>query len=219
MQQLNLFYYIKRRQCALLYKPTAKIRYHFTKYQQSSTFSHHFVLHSILFSPKMTSKMNTILIVGATSGIGEQFARRFHGLGKKVIVTGRRADRLSALENELSGIEIRQVCFPTDTSEHDSSSHAEKLDQMLTGVTLIIVGCYRLRSAPQLCLLYPKSTPNTRYGFHQCGDTKLFLAARNFEYQRREHCLRSQLKPHSSDSPNTTLCASPHLPCCKRPHN
>ncbi|ESZ99287.1 hypothetical protein SBOR_0328 [Sclerotinia borealis F-4128] len=56
----------------------------------------------------MASNMNTILIIGATAGIGEQFARRFHGLGKKVIITGRRADKLSALEQELSGIETIQ---------------------------------------------------------------------------------------------------------------
>jgi NAD(P)-dependent dehydrogenase (short-subunit alcohol dehydrogenase family) len=40
--------------------------------------------------------MNTILIIGGTSGLGEGFARRFHGLGKKVIVTGRRAERLAS---------------------------------------------------------------------------------------------------------------------------
>ncbi|KIW10283.1 hypothetical protein PV08_11245 [Exophiala spinifera] len=52
-----------------------------------------------------TSTMNTILIVGGTSGIGESFARRFHSMGKKVIITGRRAERLQALKSELPGLE------------------------------------------------------------------------------------------------------------------
>lgn len=50
--------------------------------------------------------MKTILIVGATSGIGESFARRFHSMGKKVIITGRRTERLQALKSELPGLEI-----------------------------------------------------------------------------------------------------------------
>lgn len=48
------------------------------------------------------NSIKTILIIGATSGLGEQFARRLHAMGKKVIITGRRADRLSSLKTELS---------------------------------------------------------------------------------------------------------------------
>lgn len=43
----------------------------------------------------------TILITGATAGIGEAAARRFAGGGWKVIGTGRRGDRLKALAGEL----------------------------------------------------------------------------------------------------------------------
>lgn len=52
----------------------------------------------------ITSSMSTVLIIGATSGIGESFARTFHKMGKQVIITGRREDRLSQLAQELPGL-------------------------------------------------------------------------------------------------------------------
>jgi uncharacterized oxidoreductase len=44
----------------------------------------------------MNSHDNTILITGGGSGIGEALAHRFHDLGNKVIVAGRRAEALAA---------------------------------------------------------------------------------------------------------------------------
>ncbi|KAI4188810.1 MAG: hypothetical protein LQ346_005229 [Caloplaca aetnensis] len=57
----------------------------------------------------MSDKFDTILIIGATSGLGEGIARRFHAQGKKVIVTGRRQNRLDALEKELSGLSTQRM--------------------------------------------------------------------------------------------------------------
>ncbi|XXH02839.1 hypothetical protein Hte_009226 [Hypoxylon texense] len=57
----------------------------------------------------MSSRINTILIIGATAGIGEAFTRRFHAMGKKVIATGRNRDKLSSLANELPGLKTRHI--------------------------------------------------------------------------------------------------------------
>ena len=68
--------------------------------------------------------MKTILIIGATSGIGEAFARRFHSDGKKVIITGRREQRLAELKKQLSGIET----YKMDMTELASApGHVKKL--------------------------------------------------------------------------------------------
>ena len=70
--------------------------------------------------------MSTVLLIGATSGLGEGFARRFHTLGKHLIVTGRRQDRLSALQQSLGS----QV----DTCQLDITDFATlpgKVDKLL----------------------------------------------------------------------------------------
>jgi NADP-dependent 3-hydroxy acid dehydrogenase YdfG len=43
----------------------------------------------------------TVLITGATSGIGEACAKKYAADGDRLIITGRRADRLNALKTEL----------------------------------------------------------------------------------------------------------------------
>ena len=45
-----------------------------------------------------------LLITGATSGFGEATARRFAAEGWRVIITGRRKERLEALRKELEGL-------------------------------------------------------------------------------------------------------------------
>jgi len=61
----------------------------------------------------------TVLITGATSGFGAAAARRFAGAGARIIATGRRADRLAALQKEL-GARCHTANFDvTDRAAHD----------------------------------------------------------------------------------------------------
>jgi len=53
----------------------------------------------------------TILITGATAGIGQAAARRFVGAGWKVIATGRRQERLDDLVAELGADKVHAAAF------------------------------------------------------------------------------------------------------------
>jgi serine 3-dehydrogenase len=66
----------------------------------------------------------TILITGATAGIGAASARRFAAGGWRVIATGRRGDRLRALAEELG-----DACLPLELDIRDLDS-AEQLARL-----------------------------------------------------------------------------------------
>ena len=61
----------------------------------------------------------TVLITGATSGIGEACARRFAQGGYNLILTARRADRLDAVKTELEaqGAKVRILVFDVRDAE------------------------------------------------------------------------------------------------------
>ncbi len=64
--------------------------------------------------------MKTILITGATSGIGLACADRFAQAGNRIIITGRRADRLEKIEKELKeqyGVEVLALNFDVRNKE------------------------------------------------------------------------------------------------------
>ena len=52
----------------------------------------------------------TVLITGATSGIGEATARAFADEGYRLVITGRRSERLQALKTELQQTFDAEVC-------------------------------------------------------------------------------------------------------------
>lgn len=61
-----------------------------------------------------------VLVTGATSGIGEATARAFAEKGYRIIITGRRAERLTALKGELEerfGAEVLAINFDVREKE------------------------------------------------------------------------------------------------------
>jgi len=56
-------------------------------------------------------------ITGATSGFGRAAARRFVAAGWRVVATGRRADRLQALVDELGADRVQPACFDVRDAE------------------------------------------------------------------------------------------------------
>ena len=59
----------------------------------------------------------TAVITGATSGIGRETAREFVKTGAKVVVAGRRKDRLAELASEIEAAGGQVLAVPTDIAE------------------------------------------------------------------------------------------------------
>ncbi|MCC6571206.1 MAG: SDR family NAD(P)-dependent oxidoreductase, partial [Chitinophagales bacterium] len=72
--------------------------------------------------------MNTILITGATSGFGEASAHKFAQNGWNIIITGRRNERLQALQSALQqqyGVEVLSLCFDVRKLEEVKAAVAQ----------------------------------------------------------------------------------------------
>lgn len=64
--------------------------------------------------------MKTALITGVTSGFGRAFALRFAKLGYRLVITGRRADRLDELARKIQAdysTEVLTLCFDVRDNE------------------------------------------------------------------------------------------------------
>src|SRR5215212_8874044 len=59
----------------------------------------------------------TAVITGATSGIGRETAREFAKAGAKVVVAGRRKERLQDLVKEIEAAGAQALAIPTDVAD------------------------------------------------------------------------------------------------------
>jgi uncharacterized protein len=87
------------------------------------------------------------LVTGASSGIGEQYARQLYERGHRVAIVARREDRLVRLSDELGGPE-RMVAIAADlTVPEDRDRIAGRLEELGARVEILInnagVGIYR----------------------------------------------------------------------------
>jgi serine 3-dehydrogenase len=79
--------------------------------------------------------MKTILITGATSGFGEAAARKFIAGGWRAIGTGRRADRLKRLQDELGdGLLPLEI----DMRDHDAVESLARLEAPWGEIDLLL---------------------------------------------------------------------------------
>lgn len=78
------------------------------------------------------------LVTGASSGIGEQFARQLSQRGHRVALVARREDRLAELAEQLGGTE-RAVSIPADlTVSEERDRLAARLDELGARVEVLV---------------------------------------------------------------------------------
>ncbi|SFF74164.1 serine 3-dehydrogenase [Novosphingobium sp. CF614] len=81
--------------------------------------------------------MKTVLVTGATSGIGEACARAFAGAGWRVVGTGRRADRLRALVDDL-GADCFHPCVFDVRDEAMRDAALDALPEGFAGIDCLV---------------------------------------------------------------------------------
>ena len=78
------------------------------------------------------------VVTGASSGIGEQFARRLVARGYRVVVTARRADRLQKLCAQLGGDEHAVAVGADLAVAEDRDRLAARIDELDAEVDILV---------------------------------------------------------------------------------
>jgi uncharacterized protein len=78
------------------------------------------------------------LVTGASSGIGEEFARQLHARGFRVALVARRADRLEQLATELGGAQHAVVIAADLAVPEDRDRIAARIDELGANVDVLV---------------------------------------------------------------------------------
>ena len=84
-------------------------------------------------------KGRVALVTGASSGLGTQFARALADNGAAVMLVARRADRLTALKDEIEGKGGRAVAIEADVTDRAAMTRAFDAAEKAFGTVTILV--------------------------------------------------------------------------------
>ena len=134
----------------------------------------------------------TVLITGASSGIGEAIARKFHDEGFDLVITARRLDRLEALKSELSEQNVTVIASDLANSAGIDafldaiSEHESQVDIVVNNAGMMVEGAFTDLSdddIAQTISLNIKVIEESQQSFHLasgfCDRIKLWLTRRN----------------------------------------
>lgn len=133
-------------------------------------------------SPPAGLKTKTAIIIGASSGIGESLAEHLSGVGYRLVLTGRRTQRLDALRERLSGDNVVQYM---DVSAVDGlEDQFERALDTVGKADLVVISAGIGHPNPSLDVSLEQETLNTNVR----GFVTLACAAfRHFERQGGGH--------------------------------
>ncbi len=91
-------------------------------------------------------KGKTVLITGATSGIGEGCARKFAAMGSNLILNGRNIEKLNQLKEELTTLGVEVLTLPFDVRDRAAMRAAidslqgpwQQIDVLINNAGLVI---------------------------------------------------------------------------------
>ncbi len=97
----------------------------------------------------------TALVTGASSGLGEHFARTLAGAGANVVLAARRLDRLQTLSRQIGSAGGSTLAVAMDVTDADSvRAGFDAASRTLAPVTIVVNNAGVAHSAPALELLH-----------------------------------------------------------------